>query len=188
MQGQTFYTAPADHYNCAIGSYTHAIPLPPERAGELQETIGFMVANRYIDMAEVPRIPVLNKTPGVIAYGPVGTSAFTADVVLIAAKPGAAMMLYEAALRAGAGNALTNVIGRPGCAALPLTMQSGLAALSFGCKGNRTFTGLPDSEMYFLIPGGKWKAVEAQLPPVLAANAAMAGHYEAKQTRFPILP
>ena len=30
--GRTFYTVPSDHYNCAIGSHTHNIPLPPERA------------------------------------------------------------------------------------------------------------------------------------------------------------
>ena len=26
--GQVFYTAPEDHYNCPIGSYTHHIDLP----------------------------------------------------------------------------------------------------------------------------------------------------------------
>ena len=32
MSERTFYTVPADHHNCPIGSYTHNIPLPPERA------------------------------------------------------------------------------------------------------------------------------------------------------------
>ena len=31
QQGQTFYTVPADHYNCAVGAYTHKISLPAER-------------------------------------------------------------------------------------------------------------------------------------------------------------
>ena len=26
--GRAFYTVPADHYNCAVGSYTHNIELP----------------------------------------------------------------------------------------------------------------------------------------------------------------
>src|SRR5687767_14004991 len=30
MSGQTFYTVPSDHYNCAVGSYTHRIALPAE--------------------------------------------------------------------------------------------------------------------------------------------------------------
>src|SRR5688572_8079303 len=50
--GQSFYTVPSDHYNCAVGSYTHSIPLPAERASELEATIGFMVENKYLAMAE----------------------------------------------------------------------------------------------------------------------------------------
>lgn len=187
MEGKSFYTVPADHYNCAIGTHTHAIALPPERAKELEETVGFMVANNYLEMKEVPGIPVLDKSPAVVAYGPASAAAFAADVVVIAANPGAAMVLYEAALRAGAGNALTNVLGRPGCAALPLTKSTGVAALSFGCKGNRLFVGLPESEMYFMIPGAKWPAVAAQVESIAAANAAMATYYQAKQSQFPIL-
>src|ERR1041385_1861392 len=30
-EGRTFFTVPSDHYNCAIGSHTHNIPLPGER-------------------------------------------------------------------------------------------------------------------------------------------------------------
>src|SRR5262245_59784069 len=59
MDGAAFYTLPADHYNCAVGSYTHKIGLPPERARELESTVGFMVQSRYLSMAEVPGIPTL---------------------------------------------------------------------------------------------------------------------------------
>ena len=31
--GRTFYTVPSDHYNCAIGSHTHNIPLPARPRG-----------------------------------------------------------------------------------------------------------------------------------------------------------
>ena len=43
MEGKSFYTLPADHWNCAIGSHTHKIGLPADRANELPATIGFMV-------------------------------------------------------------------------------------------------------------------------------------------------
>ena len=33
-EGRTLSTVPSDHYNCPIGSYTHSIPLPDERALE----------------------------------------------------------------------------------------------------------------------------------------------------------
>ena len=41
-EGRTFYTVPSDHYNCAIGSYTHNISLPEERTQELHQTLSFM--------------------------------------------------------------------------------------------------------------------------------------------------
>jgi uncharacterized protein (DUF169 family) len=185
MDGRAFYTVPGDHYNCAVGSYTHALALPPDRGAVLEDTVGFMVGNGYIQIAEVPSIPVLPKSPAVVAYAPVDRAPFDPAVVLIAARPYAAMILYEAALRAGAGNALTHALGRPGCAVLPLAVNSDSAALSFGCKGNRTFTGLPDDELYVAIPGGKWRDVENALESILSANAAMETYYRQKLETMP---
>jgi uncharacterized protein (DUF169 family) len=107
--------------------------------------------------------------------------------VVVAARPASAMLLYEAALRAGAGNALTSVLGRPGCAVLPLARKSGAAALSFGCKGNRTFTGLGDDELYAAIPGAHWAAVAARVEEIVAANRAMEQYYRGREAQFPIL-
>lgn len=187
MEGRCFYTAAADHYNCAVGSYTHAIVLPPERAAELQDTVGFMVANGYIAMSEVPGIPTLAKSPAYVAYAPVDKSPFRPDVVLVAARPASAMLLYEAAVRAGAAGAPANILGRPGCALLPLVSRTGQTALSFGCIGNRTFTGLPDDELYIAVPGTRWDEVAAAVTGVAAANSAMGQYYRGRQAQFPIL-
>ena len=46
--GRAFYAAAGDHYNCAIGCYTHNIPLPPEREAELGATVQFMTSIGYI--------------------------------------------------------------------------------------------------------------------------------------------
>ena len=128
----------------------------------------------------MPGIPTLDASPAVVAYGPVG--AFPAAVVLVAATPAQAMLLYEAALKAGAGNPLLNVLGRPGCGVLPLAMNGQTSALSFGCKGNRVFTGLPDEELYRAVPSDKWDAVVACLTETVAANEAMGEHYAEKLT------
>lgn len=181
MEGRSFYTVPSDHYNCAVGAYTHAISVPAERGNALMDTIGFMVGSGYLQMAEVPGIPVLPAAPKYIAYSPAESAVFPADVVLLAAKPASAMLIYEAALRAGAGDALTHTLGRPGCAVLPLSVKTGQAALSFGCKGNRTFTGLPDEELYVSIAGPKWEAVESALTEILSANKVMGAHYKEHQ-------
>src|ERR1700756_4362389 len=103
-----------------------------------------MVSKEYLRMEEVPGIPVLEKTPAFMSYGPVENAAFRHDLVLMAAKPAPAMLIYEAALRAGAANTLANALGRPACAVLPLAKKSGLTSISLGCMGNRTFTELPE--------------------------------------------
>jgi uncharacterized protein (DUF169 family) len=185
-EGRSFYTTPADHYNCAVGAHVHAIPLPVERGGELEQTVGFMVETGYLAMEEVPGIPTLPKTPAAIAYGPVGSAPFAPDVVIVAARPAQAMLLYEAAIAAGAGGALMNALGRPGCAVEPLALGSGSAALSFGCKGNRTFTGLPDDEMYLCVPGDRWEAVAAQVARLHRANADMGAYYAGRKALFTV--
>jgi uncharacterized protein (DUF169 family) len=184
QEGETFYTTPADHYNCAVGAHTHHIALPVERAGELEQTVGFMVENGYIRMEEVPGIPTLPTAPAVVAYAQADTAPFEPSVVVVAAQPAQAMLIYEAALKAGAGGALMNTLGRPGCAALPLSLQGGGVILSLGCKGNRTFTGLPDGEMYVVIPGDKWSAVVEQVAQACAVNETMGDYYQSHQAQF----
>ena len=64
-EGLGFCTVPGDHFNCPIGSYTHAIDLPPERAAELQETLALMTGIGYVRMEEIPAIPRLRAAAGV---------------------------------------------------------------------------------------------------------------------------
>lgn len=184
MIGEAFYTLPADHLNCALGSYTHQIDMPADRAHELENTVHFMVANRYLDLAEVPAIPRLPVAPGAVTYAPIDRARFTPDVVIMALKPSQAMLVYEAALKAGAGDAMASTLGRPGCAILPLVHTSGRTALSFGCKGNRTFTGTPDEELYVAVPGQAWPKVVVKLAEVLEANAVMGDYYAAQKVKF----
>ena len=184
MNGRAFYTVPADHYNCAVGAYTHAIPLPAGRGTQLEDTLQFMVLKEYLRMEEVPGIPTLEKAPAYISYAPVETAPFRHDLILIAAKPAAAMLIYETALRSGAGAALANTLGRPACAVLPLASRTGVTSLSLGCMGNRTFTGLPDEELYVCIPGGRWDSLVSKLTEIGRANSAMQQHYRNHKAQF----
>ena len=74
-EGRTFSTVPSDHYNCPIGSYTHNIPLPEDRAKELPTVLGTMTQLGYLKMEEVPGIPVLPETPKNIIFAPLGQHA-----------------------------------------------------------------------------------------------------------------
>ena len=108
--GRTFSTAPADHHNCPIGSYTHNIPLPPAREPELTQTLSLMAEIGYIRMEEVAGIPRLAATPGTIVYAPLGDSPVAPDAVLVSGPPGRLMLLHEAATRAGLLQALKTLM------------------------------------------------------------------------------
>ena len=181
LEGRRFVTEQRHHHGCAVGAHTHHIPLPAEKAGELEAVVTFMVEKRYLRPEEVPHIPTVPRIPRYVAYSPASEAAFPADAVVVVAPPGRAMLLYEAALRAGVGTMVVPLLGRPGCAVLPMAIRGGSAALSFGCRGNRTFTGLAEDEMYLCVPGPQWEKLRAALPEILVANAAMGQFYEAKR-------
>jgi len=169
--GQSFYTVPESHFNCAVGAYTHNIALSPEREKETEQTLQMMFDLGYVKPEEVPQIPRLPRAPVAIAYAPLGQAAFTPDVVLFACKPSAAMLLHEAAGRAGVASGAP-VLGRPTCMALPATLQHG-AILSLGCMGNRVYTGLGEDEMYMVLRGTDVGAVAEALGVITSANNAL---------------
>src|SRR6476469_5451514 len=70
--GRTFYTVPENHFNCAVGAYTHNIPLSAEREKETEQTLKFMFDLGYVKPEEVPQIPRLEKGPTAILYSPLG--------------------------------------------------------------------------------------------------------------------
>ena len=177
--GQTFYTIPSDHYNCAIGSYTHHIPLPPERAQELDQTLSFMTSIDYIKMDEVPTIPRLPQMPRVIIYAPLADTPVDPDVVLVAGRPGRVMLLQEAAIRAGVG-AQVPLLARPTCMALPAALSQGIVT-STGCIGNRVYTDLGDDELYVVVPGRNLTQVTAALQTIEAANAKLTEYHRGQR-------
>jgi uncharacterized protein (DUF169 family) len=181
-EGRAFATVPADHYNCPIGAYTHNTPLPPERAAELDQTLGLMTQIGYVRMEEVPGIPVLPRTPGAVVYGALGEMPVEPDVVLVAGRPGRVMVLYEAALRAGVASSLP-LLGRPTCMALPAALQSGVV-VSAGCIGNRVYTDIGEDELYVAIPGKDLGRVVAALDEIAAANATLADYHQQRRDQL----
>jgi len=177
--GRTFYTVPGDHYNCAIGSHTHNMPLPPERAEELTQTLGFMTGVGYVRMEEVPGIPRLPKTPVAVIYAPLGDTPVDPDVVLVAGRPGPLMRLLEAAIRAGVQSSVP-IMGRPTCMALPAALSHGVLA-STGCIGNRVYTDLGDDELYVAIPGKDLPKLLAEAGTIAAANVTLADYHHGRR-------
>ena len=176
--GRAFYTVPADHYNCPIGSYTHNIPLPKEREQELSQTLSLMNDIGYIRMEEVPGVPQLPKTPPVTLYASLGEATFEPDVIVLAGKPGRLMLLHEAALRAGKN--VQPLLGRPTCMAIPASLAGGVAS-SFGCIGNRIYTEMGDDEFYTVVSGKDAATIADQLSTITAANATLADYHKSRR-------
>ncbi len=184
-QGQVFYTESTDHVSCPIGAHTHGVPLNGDQKKELDGMIGTMVQLQYLDLSEVPGIPhrEVKQAFGVVVYAPLGKlpQGVPPDVVMVRGNAHQLMLLSEAAQRAGvAGDA--PMMGRPTCAVLPQAMNSGKTAASFGCVGNRVYTGADENQAWFAIPGGKLVEVEAKLAIILNANRELEKFHKARAT------
>jgi len=178
-EGQTFYTIPSDHYNCPIGSYTHNLDLPQDRTQELDQTLSLMVGIGYIKMEEVPSIPRLPRSPGVVIYAPLADTPVEPDVVLFPGRPGRVMLLQEAALRAGVG-AQVPLWGRPTCMVIPGALASGVVA-SVGCIGNRVYTEVGDDELYVAVPGKDLPRIAEEAQTIVAANAKLSDYHRGRR-------
>lgn len=180
--GSVFYTVPENHFNCAVGAYTHNIALSPERERETEQTLKMMFDLGYVKPEEVPQIPRLAKTPNAIMYAPLGDAPVTPDVVLFACKPSAAMLLNEASNRAGVASGAP-ALGRPTCMALPASLQHG-SILSLGCIGNRVYTGLGEDEMYLVLRGKDLPLVADALHVIATANAALNDYAKGRRAQL----
>lgn len=180
--GQTFYTVPSDHFNCAVGAYTHNIQLPPERIHETEATLGFMFSLGYVRPEEIPGIPKLAKEPAAVVFAPLGDTPVVPSVVLFACKMSPAMLLNEASTRAGASSSLP-LLGRPSCMALPAALAQGTVS-SLGCIGNRVYASLGGDEMYVVVPAGKLEAVSDALGVIASANNALQEYARVRQVEL----
>ena len=181
--GESFYTEAADHVNCAVGAHTHGVPTTAEQKTELMELIKTMVGLEYLSMDEVPQIPHRTDAFGVVAYAPLHAATFAPDVVLVRGDVRQLMLLAEAAQAAGVGSGAPT-LGRPTCCVLPQAMQSARASASFGCVGNRVYTGATEGEGYYAIPGAALAKIEEKLAVVARANIELRKFHEARKAEL----
>ena len=178
-QGQVFFTEAADHFNCPIGAHTHNVSMPPEVGKQLEGLITTMVGLKYLKMADIPAIPQRAAPFGVAVYAPLAAAPCDPDVVLVRGNARQMMLLAEAAQASGtAGDGAT--LGRPTCAVLPQAIGTGKTASSFGCIGNRVYTGAADDEAYFAIPGPQLETVVSSLATIVNANQELEKFHRAR--------
>jgi uncharacterized protein (DUF169 family) len=175
-EGRTFYTEAADHHNCPIGSYTHGIDLPPERAHELTDVLGTMFDLGYLRPEEVAGVPRREQKFQVAVYAPLAEATFEPEVVLVCGNSRQMMLLTEAAQAAGVPSG-SGLMGRPTCAAIPHAARAQACVASLGCIGNRVYTGLKDDEFYLVFPGARLAPIVEKLATLVNANRQLESYH-----------
>ena len=89
-----------------------------------------------------------------------------------------AMIFNEAAGRVNWAAELTQVSGRPGCAAIPRALERHQSRLSLGCAGMRTFSGISDDELLAVVPGDQLGALAEGLERIVSVNEAVMSYYQ----------
>jgi uncharacterized protein (DUF169 family) len=178
-EGHSFFTMPEDHYNCTVGALVHGVTLPDAQTRELETIVGTMIGLEYLQGDEVNSIPRRHEPMQVAAYAPLADATFAPDVVIFRGNARQLMLMSEAARSAGLFGG-GDILGRPACAMIPLSESTGGAVASFGCIGNRVYTGLGNDEFYVVIPGrGLAKTLE-RLAVILNANEQLEAFHRAR--------
>ncbi|MCC7078634.1 MAG: DUF169 domain-containing protein [Acidimicrobiia bacterium] len=143
--GRTFTTAPQDHANCSVGSFTHGLIGPDEvLAGGDVETllkVGWMTPEAA---AAIPRVP---DRPAGITYGPLTSLSEDPDVIFLRVNAQQLMELTDA---------LPELLieGKPQCHIIALA-YGGRPAASIGCAVSRVRTGMAPTEMTVALPAAR---------------------------------
>ena len=157
---------------------------PGAVAQQLTGMVETMVGLEYLKMEDVPQIPT-RKTPLEVAvYAPLDAAPVPPDVVLVRGNTRQLMLLAEAAQSAGVAGA-GPAMGRPTCAIVPEAINAARTSASFGCVGNRVYTGAGEAEAYFAIPGAQLPAVEERLAVIVRANEELEKFHRARAAAMP---
>lgn len=181
-EGRTFFTLAEDHKACPIGAHTHHVLTSADEQQQLLGLVQHMADLSYIKMEEVPSIPRRTEPLRVAVYGPLSSATLSPDVVLVRGNARQLMLLTEAAQLAGIAGA-GPAMGRPTCAMLPAAINSQTVAASFGCVGNRVYTGATENDAYAAIPGKHVGAIVDSLRTIVKANEALEQFHRERATQ-----
>jgi uncharacterized protein (DUF169 family) len=103
-------------------------------------------------------------------------------VVLVRGNAYQLMLVSEAAQLAGVAG-VGPAMGRPTCAVVPAAITSQVVVASFGCVGNRVYTGATENEAYVAIPGVHLDLIVESLRIILKANDALEQFHRERAAR-----
>jgi uncharacterized protein (DUF169 family) len=159
------------------------VALPDDKKSELESVVGTMISLEYLSGDDVTAMPRRPEPMQIAAYAPLADATFAPDVVVFRGNARQLMLLSEAARSAGIlGGGDGSILGRPACAMIPHAGNTGGAVASFGCIGNRVYTGLADDEFYVTVPGNGLASTLDRLAVILNANTQLKAFHEARNS------
>lgn len=166
--------APGDaHVNCPIGVMTMGFQIPEDRKEEAETIVNTMCELEYISPEEAASLPSIKGDHNGIVYGPLTDMPVDPDVAIFFGRPSQAMLLVESSGCVDWTGEGISAFGRPTCAAVPMAVQAGSAAMSLGCIGFRVYTDTPEEEMIVAVPSSGLQELLDRLDTIVNANAAL---------------
>lgn len=185
-EGGLFAARGSEHMNCPIGAMTMGFELTPDAKEKLGGGLALMTEAGYIDPKEAEHLPSLSPSNDPLLYGPLADFPIEPQLILLWLTPRQAMLLREATGDVRwKSDVSSSLFGRPACAALPVAERDGNVALSFGCNGMRTFTGIDASQMLAAVSGKLLETLGSDLERAHNAQCAMQAFYDQQRTYFP---
>ncbi len=172
---RTFTTAPADHANCSVGSYTHGLLSLEEAATNTD--VAALVESGWVSPEAFPTIPAVSTRPVSIAYGPLAETRVDPSVILLRVNAQGLMVLTDALPE-------LRIEGKPQCHIVALAKEQGEVAASVGCALSRARTGMRPDEMTVAIPGGRLASVVEAVVRAASVDTIVAKYAADDARRF----
>jgi len=175
-------TSPGDHENCAVGMYTHHMPLDTvTKLENLNDCLKVFGELGYVRPEDIPAIPVLKDEAKYVVYGPLGSTPLPPSVVLVFANSRQSLAITEAVQQVDPG--VPPAMGRPACAVIPQALNSGQPALSLGCCGARAYlNALTDDFAVWALPGSKIAEYSARIKVLTDANNILTQFHQLRRS------
>ena len=176
-----FVTSQKDHGNCAVGMYTHHMPLTTTAQQEDLNTFLKVFGDLgYVRPEVISGIPVLKEEPKYVTYAPLGSTPLPPAAVLLFANSRQSLAITEAVQQVEPG--VPPALGRPACAVIAQVVNTGKAALSLGCCGARAYVDvLTDDFALWALPGARIAEYAARVKVLADANNILTKFHELRR-------
>jgi uncharacterized protein (DUF169 family) len=177
---RVFATTATDHSLCSIGQYTHGLEMSPASNTDLMTALKVFADLTYVREQDVQEIPVLAFKSSYVVYGPLAEMPVNPDVVLLFVRADQTLILSEASQQLEGG--LPPAMGRPACAIIPQSRNTGRSALSLGCCGARAYLDVLSSDVaLYAIPGTTLGQFAERIAALASANEILTKFHQIRR-------